>query len=69
MPAPARGETIETASKFEAGVEAMRERAIEQAASWHQAQWTEKPMLTAAEVHELINGICGEIRVATVQGN
>ena len=52
--------------KFDAGVEAMRRSAIDRLESWQSGDWTEKPSLTADEVHELINDVADDIRIAVV---
>ena len=58
----------EAASKFETGVEAMRAAAIEKVMAWHVAEWNMEPSMPKAEVHQLLNSIIGDIRIAVVQG-
>jgi hypothetical protein len=59
---------VEKGSKFEAGVESMRQVAIEKVAAWHVAKWNDQPSLSPDEVHNLLNAIVGDIRVASVPG-
>ena len=60
---------VEEASKFDAGVEAMRQAAIDRVVPYHHSVQTDKPSMTNAEVHELIDAIADDIRVAKVEGN
>ena len=57
------------ASKFDTGVEAMRQKAVDCVEAWHHSVETDKLSMTNAEVHELINAIAGDIRVVKVEGN
>ena len=58
----------EVASKFQAGVEAMRSAAIARVNAWHRAKWNDQNFLSPAEVHQLLIDIVEDIWIATVQG-
>lgn len=51
---------------FANGVEAMRASVIAKIESWQNAQWSSRDSLSQAEVHELLNAIADDIRIATV---
>lgn len=55
------------ASKFEAGVEAMRLVAIDRVNAWHKgAKWIDQQSVSVDEVHQLLNAIAGDIQIASV---
>lgn len=56
------------ATQFETGVEAMRIVAVNRVSAWHHSVETDKPSMTNAEIHDLINAITDDIRLAKVEG-